>query len=141
MRGDVLVTVNNSDSAESFDLALSGTYAGALHGEEISSDQGRLRFALKGSSGEIWIPVSEKKHYEPLKLKNPEPEETETDTDMETVPRRAQGKSPEEMSIEELQAEVLARLSANGPLTDRMKREVKENVYCDSLLNWVKSFH
>ena len=140
MRGDVLVTVNNSDSAESFDLALSGTYAGALHGEEISSDQGRLRFALKGSSGEIWIPVSEKKHYEPLKLKNPEPEETETDTDMETVPRRAQGKSPEEMSIEELQAEVLARLAANGPLTDRMKKEVRENVYRDSLLNWIKSF-
>ena len=41
---------------------------------------------------------------------------------------------------EELQAEILAKLSANGPLTDRMKREVRENVYRDSLLNWVKSF-
>ena len=40
----------------------------------------------------------------------------------------------------ELQAEVLDRLAANGPLTDRMKREVRENVYRDSLLNWVKSF-
>jgi len=44
------------------------------------------------------------------------------------------------MSVEELQAEILAKLSANGPLTDRMKREVRENVYRDSLLNWVKSF-
>jgi hypothetical protein len=35
---------------------------------------------------------------------------------------------------------ILAKLSANGPLTDRMKREVRENVYRDSLLNWVKSF-
>ena len=57
------------------------------------------------------------------------------------MPQRAEpGKSFEEMSIEELQAEILARLSANGPLNDRMKREVKENVYRDSLLNWVKSF-
>ena len=44
------------------------------------------------------------------------------------------------MSVEELQAEVLARLAANGPVTDQMRREVKENVYRDSLLNWVKSF-
>ena len=43
-------------------------------------------------------------------------------------------------AVEELQAEVLARLAANGPVTDQMKREVKENVYRDSLLNWVKSF-
>jgi len=38
------------------------------------------------------------------------------------------------------QAEVLARLAANGPVTDRMRREVRENVYRDSLLNWVRSF-
>jgi hypothetical protein len=59
----------------------------------------------------------------------------------EEMPQRAEpGKSFEEMSIEELQAEILAKLSANGPLTDRMKREVRENIYRDSLLNWVKSF-
>ena len=44
------------------------------------------------------------------------------------------------MTVEELQAEILAKLAANGPLTDRMKREVSENVYRDSLLNWVRSF-
>ena len=44
------------------------------------------------------------------------------------------------MTVEELQAEVLARLAANGNVTDRMRREVSENVYRDSLLNWVKSF-
>ncbi len=57
------------------------------------------------------------------------------------MPRRAEpGKSLEEMSVEELQAEVLARLAANGPVTDRMMQDVRENVYRDSLLNWVKSF-
>ena len=44
------------------------------------------------------------------------------------------------MSVEELQAEILARLKANGPVTDRMLRDVRENVYRDSLLNWLRSF-
>ena len=50
------------------------------------------------------------------------------------------GKNPEDMSVEELQAEVLAKLAENGPVTDRMQREVRENIYRDSLLNWVRSF-
>ena len=142
MRGDILVTVANSDQDESFDLGLDGSYTGALHGREISSDQGRLKFTLEGNSAEIWIPASERKHYEPLKHS---PEKTVSRNDsaegFEEMPKRAEaGKSYEEMSIEELQAEILAKLSANGPLTERMKREVRENVYRDSLLNWVKSF-
>ena len=142
MRGDILVTVTNSDREESFDLGLDGSYTGALHGREISSDHGRLRFSLEGNSAEIWIPNYERNHYEPLKhspekmMDRNEPEES-----TDEMPQRAEaGKSYEEMSIEELQAEILAKLSANGPLTDRMKREVRENVYRDSLLNWVKSF-
>ena len=84
--------------------------------------------------------MSERKHYEPLKRVKEEPAKA-VEESFEEMPQRAEpGKSFEEMSIEELQAEILARLSANGPLTDRMKREVKENVYRDSLLNWVKSF-
>ena len=138
MRGDIIVTVTNSDQEESFDLGTDGAYMGALHGREISSDQGRLKFTLEGNSAEIWIPASERKHYEPVRhsLNN-----TVNDIINEEAPQRAKpGKSFEEMSIEELQAEILAKLSANGPLTDRMKREVRENVYRDSLLNWVKSF-
>ena len=49
-------------------------------------------------------------------------------------------KSYEEMSIEELQACVLEKLARNGPVTEQMKRDVANNVYYDSLVNWVKSF-
>ena len=142
MRGDILVTVANSDQDESFDLGLDGSYTGALHGREISSDQGRLKFTLEGNSAEIWIPASERKHYEPLKHSSEEMmDRNEPEESIDVMPQRAEtGKSYEEMSIEELQAEILAKLSANGPLTERMKREVRENVYRDSLLNWVKSF-
>lgn len=72
---------------------------------------------------------------------NQMPQSTNAWQNPDDLPQRADpGKSLEDMTIEELQAEVLARLSANGPLTDRMIREVQENVYRDSLLNWVRSF-
>ena len=32
-------------------------------------------------------------------------------------------------------------MEKNGPITDQMRRDVTENVYHDSLINWVKSFH
>ena len=44
------------------------------------------------------------------------------------------------MEVPELQAAVLAKLGQNGPVTDQMKRQVRKNVYKDSLINWVKSF-
>ena len=55
MRGDILVTVTNSDAEEHFDLGLDGSYRGALHGKEVVSENGRLRFTLEGNSAEIWI--------------------------------------------------------------------------------------
>ena len=56
MRGDLLVTVTNSDAEEDFDLGLNGAYRGALHGRQIVSEGGRLKFTLEGNSAEIWIP-------------------------------------------------------------------------------------
>ena len=49
-------------------------------------------------------------------------------------------KSYEEMSIEELQEAILERMRRNGPVTDRMRQDVIENVYHNSLLNWIRSF-
>lgn len=46
----------------------------------------------------------------------------------------------EEMSIEELQEAILEKMRRNGPVTERMRQDVIENVYQNSLLNWVKSF-
>ena len=61
--------------------------------------------------------------------------------DSESYPRRAATPKPyEEMTIEELQAEILAKMAANGPVTDRMRQDVLDNIYPNSLLNWVRSF-
>lgn len=47
----------------------------------------------------------------------------------------------EEMSIEELQASILAKMAKNGPVTDEMRRTVEVNTHHGSLMNWVRSFN
>lgn len=49
-------------------------------------------------------------------------------------------KTPEEMTVGELQAAILAKMAGNGPLTDQMKKTVYDNIWHDSLVNWLKSF-
>ena len=58
----------------------------------------------------------------------------------ENPPRQPVNKPYEEMSIEELQEAILERMRRNGPVTDRMRQDVIENVYHNSLLNWIRSF-
>ena len=49
-------------------------------------------------------------------------------------------KTPEEMTVGELQAAILAKMAENGPVTDQMKKTVYDNIWHDSLVNWLKSF-
>ncbi len=56
-------------------------------------------------------------------------------------PYEAVNKPFEEMTVEELQAEIINKMAKNGPVTDEMKMYVFENVYHDSLVTWVKSFN
>lgn len=49
-------------------------------------------------------------------------------------------KTYEEMSIEELQAVIYEKMAKNGPVTDRMKQDILENVYHNSLVTWARSF-
>lgn len=50
-------------------------------------------------------------------------------------------KSYEEMTIEELQEVILEKMRKNGPITDQMLRDVRENVYHSSLITWARSFY
>lgn len=67
-----------------------------------------------------------------------QPAKPEADTERKHTSREK--KSCEEMTIEELQQAILDRMAMNGPVTDRMRQDVMENVYHDSLINWIKSF-
>ncbi len=46
----------------------------------------------------------------------------------------------EKGKIAGLQEAILAIMEKNGNVTDRMRQDVRDNVYHDSLINWVKSF-
>ncbi|GFI43937.1 cyclomaltodextrinase [Lachnospiraceae bacterium] len=39
-----------------------------------------------------------------------------------------------------LQEAILTIMEKNGPITEQMKKDVMDNVYHDSLINWIKSF-
>ena len=45
-----------------------------------------------------------------------------------------------EMSVEQLQEVILSKMAKNGPVTDRMRRDVLENIWHDSLVKWAESF-
>ena len=164
----VIITVNNGDNAVNFNLACgnSSEYTGALTGEKISVTNGRIQVTVAANSGEIWIPselindtfkpietIKIEKAPEPIKTPDPvsvveekseeSPTVSETETTLETKTENVTldlNKPYEEMTIEELQEAILEKMRKNGPVTDYMLGTVRENVYHNSLLNWVKSF-
>ena len=46
----------------------------------------------------------------------------------------------EQMTVEQLQAVILAKMAKNGPVTDQMRKDVEENIWHNSLVNWANSF-
>ncbi len=164
----VIVAVNNSDNDCMVNLSAqnAGEYVGGLSGEKAQVKDGRLSVNLKANSGEIWLPVSSiNEDIEPIELNicenapevitleetaKVEPVEAEAvkeepakekPAETEIVPETKRNKTYEEMTVEELQEAILERMRRNGPVTDRMKKDVLENVYHNSLVTWIKSFN
>ncbi len=89
------------------------------------------------------IKESRTHEFNVLQTENEEKKETpplkELKTENNKVPSNI-NKSYEEMSVEELQEAILAKMKQNGPVTDYMLKTVRENTHHASLINWVKSF-
>ena len=62
-----VITVNNDDSAYVMTLPAGNAarYQGALSGELVSVDNGRIVVNVKANSGDIWVPVCEGQSEEP----------------------------------------------------------------------------
>lgn len=193
----VIVTVNNDDSDAEMNLPTGSApeYVGALTGQKVSAQSGRIRVRVAANSGEIWIPAGDMPEYKPVQTDVPEtaaakenedaaseaeeeqeaenstvteaaPEkevsnaentdkasdntansadipstpEAESSNPQETVTAPNPHKTPEEMTVGELQAAILAKMAGNGPVDDQMKKTVYDNIWHDSLVNWLKSF-
>lgn len=193
----VIVTVNNDDSDAEMNLPTGSApeYVGALTGQKVSAQSGRIRVRVAANSGEIWIPAGDMPEYKPVQTDVPEtaaakenesaaseaeeeqaaenntateaaPEkeasnaentdkasdntanpadvpstpEAESSNLLETAAAPNPHKTPEEMTVGELQAAILAKMAGNGPVDDQMKKTVYDNIWHDSLVNWLKSF-
>ena len=160
----VVVMVNNDDNpCTMHGGAPDGTYIGILSGRKITISGGGFAAEIAGNSGEIWVPkrafsdVSSDMERQPVDVEQKaEPLVEDEKTVMEEVLEEVVetpveeeqeekvldlNKPYEEMSIEELQACILAKMAKNGPVTEDMKRTVTINNHHGSLMNWVRSFN
>ncbi len=156
----VIVTVNNSDDDFTINIPVQNTqgYAGGIFGEKVPVTDGCICVNVRANSGEIWLPVCQAdKHIQPIKpgivekaveaepvqtaVEISEPVKEETCVKTEKDNEIKCNKTYEEMTIEELQEAILDRMKRNGPVTERMKKDVLENVYHNSLVTWIKSFN
>ena len=174
----VIVTVNNDDSDSEMNLPTGSApeYVGALTGQKVSAQGGRIRVRVAANSGEIWLPAGDMPEYKPVQTNVPEtaaakenenaaseaeeeqaaknntvteaapekeasgaentdkasdntansadvpstPEaESSNPQETETVTAPNPHKTPEEMTVGELQAAILAKMAGNGPVDDR----------------------
>ena len=154
-RGRLIVAVNNSDGEAWMNVeAADGAYVGLLSGRRFDVSGGRLNFSLSGSGGDIFAPDNGSVKaeepacvvkYEPVPVKvEPgkveEPKEAEPEKNAEPVSVEVPDIPYDLMTVEQLQAAILAKMAKNGPVTDQMRRDVEANIWHNSLINWVNSF-
>ena len=152
-RGNLFVTLNNGDKKAHFELdATAPGYVGLLTGERIETDDGRLSITLPANGGEIYAPLDEDGEIakadthatigslEDVVWQSAAPEPDAVKASAIELPTEVPDIAYEEMTVEQLQATILAKMAANGPVNERMREDVMNNVWHDSLVNWVKSF-
>ena len=158
----VIITVNNDDQDAHINLpaAMDGEYVGALTGQHVYTNGGRLDVTVKANGGDIWIPIDLftkdlgkiktteiiSTPYVPKENVKPKVEKIVPQKEPEKQ-QKPQQKEPlnlnkpyEQMTIEELQEVILEKMRKNGPITERMLQDVRENVYHNSLIIWANSF-
>ena len=144
---DVLVAVNNDNSPATFGLsAKCGSYVGGLSGVKVTAHNGRIHFTVGGNAGEIWIPegmgdADLTPILEQVRQNLRSAQAQQSAPAQQSVPVAAPaGKPYEQMTVPELQQAIIDKMAKNGPVTDRMRQDVVENIWRDSLLTWVRSF-
>ena len=148
--GDIatLVAVNNDDNAVTLQLpAWEAEYTGLLSGQKISTSDDRLQVQIAGNSGEIYVPTRfmlyEDTEYRTILRDAVKEEKKEHDKAVSDTEHRAElrtDKPYEDMTVQELQEVILAKMAQNGPVTEQMRQTVADNIYHNSLVNWAKSF-
>ena len=137
------------------DCGQSGEYIGALTGERVSANGGRIQVKVRANSGEIWIPIGIGNEtfelVQTVEIVKPQVPVKVLEEPKKPVPVKVQeekaekivldpNKQYEDMTVEELQEAILKKMRQNGPVSDYMLGTVRENKHHGSLVIWVKSF-
>ncbi|MDO4198750.1 MAG: alpha-amylase family glycosyl hydrolase [Erysipelotrichaceae bacterium] len=137
----IYVFLSNQDNSHKFYINEDKTYYGLISQKEYVPHDNTIEVDLEGNSGEIlFIRDKDYSSYKIEKIETRKEEKEKEENHKDLNYSNPVNKSYEEMSVEELQQSILYKMSLNGEVTDQMKKTVYENVYRDSLLNWVKSF-
>ena len=135
----VITTVNNADNDVSMNLQAgnSSEYVGALTGQRVSVNGGRIQVSVPANSGEIWIPAEVcGESFAPIKTveirKIPEPVKTESVKVVEE-PKAAEPVKVDEtvQATEPVQATVQSQVKAT---------EKKESKPEEVVVDWNKSY-
>ena len=166
----VTVNNDDSDFTMTLPAGNVAEYIGALSGQKIRVENGNICVNVKANSGDIWLPVTnstcEKQPViTPVELHVEDATKTalQDNTTVQKAPdtvvtpvappqttpvnvvntdekTTAISEDFEKGKIAGLQEAILAIMEKNGPVTDQMRKDVKDNIYHDSLINWIKSF-
>ena len=155
-RGRLIVAVNNADKEAEIDVpADESCYVGLLGGEKLATKDGKLHVSLPACGGEIFAPEGKETDASPrvsfaeqfaskgaptLKGVVEEDAEDAAAGRPAILPEDIPNVPYDQMTVEQLQAVILAKMAKNGPVDDQMRRDVMGNVWHDSLVNWAKSF-
>lgn len=144
-------------------------YIGLLGGKRVKVTGGSLDITLPPCGGEIYAPAADQPEvdedvwdvqdvrdealeadvpeagiceiFESLAEENLREEHAE---DAALIPELGDVEIPnvayDQMTVEQLQAVILSKMARNGPVSDQMRRDVANNVWHDSLVNWARSF-
>lgn len=104
----VIITVNNADNEVSMELPAgnSAEYVGALSGERLAVNNGRISVKVAANSGEIWIPAELcTETFAPVK-------------DVEIVKAPQSQKTKEEVAVEKSAVEAPRQVKKKEPATE-----------------------
>ena len=150
----VIITVNNADNEVSMDLQAgnSAEYIGALTGEKVSVNGGRIQVKVPANFGEIWIPaemysdsfapiktVEIKKNpkpeskIEPVKVEEPKPEPKAETVEAVEVPKQEAPKPVEQPKAEPVKVQEKKKpekvvVDWNKPYEDMTIEELQEAI-------------
>ena len=127
----VITTVNNSDNEVYMDLQAgnSGEYVGALTGEKVSVNGGRIQVKVPANYGEIWIPAEMfDKSFAPIK-------NVEIDKKPEVV-KEVEGVKIEEDKMKE--SEIVTSKKEESKTKETLKKEETKSEKV--VVDWSKSY-